>query len=138
MSFNTGIQNLLNAIQQGILTTSTKTRLEELESNKEDLEIKIASENLIRPKVSAEFVRFWLYRFRKLDVQQQSHRKMLIDAFVNALYLYDDKILLTFNYKDGTKTITFDDIKGSDLDCTGAPKSRYLNQQYEKYCWFEF
>jgi len=43
---NTGRQNPLNAIQQGILTTSTKTRLEELESNKEDLEIKIASENL--------------------------------------------------------------------------------------------
>ena len=122
---NTGIQNLLNAIQQGILTTSTKTRLEELESNKEDLEIKIASENLIRPKVSAEFVRFWLHRFRKLDVRQQSHRKMLIDAFVNALYLYDDKILLTFNYKDGTKTITFDDIKGSDLDCTGAPVKKF-------------
>ena len=49
---NTGIQNLLNAIQQGILTPSTKSRLEELESNKEDLEIKIASENLIRPKVT--------------------------------------------------------------------------------------
>ena len=95
--------------------------MEELESKKDDLEIKIASENLIRPKVSAEFVRFWLHRFRKLDVRQQSHRKMLIDAFVNALYLYDDKIILTFNYKDGTKTITFADITGSDLDCSGAP-----------------
>ena len=119
---NTGIQNLLNAIQQGILTPSTKSRLEELEANKDDLEIKIASENLIRPKVSAEFVRFWLHRFRKLDVRQQSHRKMLIDAFVNSMYLYDDKIIITFNYKDGSKTITFDDIKGSDLDCTGAPE----------------
>ncbi|MDL2274095.1 hypothetical protein LJC34_06105 [Oscillospiraceae bacterium OttesenSCG-928-G22] len=67
---NTGIQNLLNAIQQGILTPSTKTRLEELEANKEDLEIKIASENLIRPKVDAKFVTFWLHRFRKLDVRQ--------------------------------------------------------------------
>lgn len=120
---NIGIQNLLNAIQQGILTTSSKTRLEELEANKEDLEIKIASENLIRPKVDAEFVTFWLHRFRKLDVRQQSHRKMLIDTFINAIYLYDDKIIITFNYKDGTKTITFEDIKGSDLDCTGAPKS---------------
>lgn len=119
---NTGIQNLLNAIQQGILTPSTKTRLDELEASKEDLEIKIASENLIRPKVDAEFVTFWLHRFRKLDVRQQSHRKMLIDTFINAIYLYDDKIIITFNYKDGTKTITFDDIKGSDLDCSGAPK----------------
>ena len=39
-----GIQNILNAIQMGILTKSTKSRLEELESSKEDLEIKIANE----------------------------------------------------------------------------------------------
>ena len=56
---------------------------------------------------------------------------MLIDAFVNAIYLYDDKLVLTFNYKDGTRTITLDDVKeavknntGSDLDCLGAPKIR--------------
>ncbi|MDL2274096.1 hypothetical protein LJC34_06110 [Oscillospiraceae bacterium OttesenSCG-928-G22] len=46
---------------------------------------------------------------------------MLIDTFINSIYLYDDKIIITFNYKDGTKTITFDDIKGSDFDCSGAP-----------------
>ena len=120
---NTGIENILNAIQQGILTKSTKGRLDELEAAKEDLEIKIASENLIRPKVSAEFVTFWLHRFCKLDVRQQSHRKMLIDTFINAIYLYDDKAIITFNYKDGTKTITFDEIKGSDLDCPGAPNT---------------
>ena len=124
------IQNLLNAIQQGILTKSTKSRLEELEAAKEDLEIKIANEKLAKPKVSAEFMTFWLHRFRKLDVRQQSHRKMLIDTFINAIYLYDDKMLITFNYKDGTKTITFDDVKtaldkknnGSDLDCSTAPR----------------
>lgn len=117
---NTSIQNLLNAIQQGILTKSTKGRLEELETAKEDLEIRIANEKLEKPKVSAEFVVFWLHRFRKLDVRQQAHRKMLIDTFVNAIYLYDDKMVITFNYKDGTKAISFEDISGSDLDCPGA------------------
>lgn len=124
-----GIDNLLNAIQQGILTKSTKTRLEELEAAKEDLEIKIANEKIVRPRISPEFVTFWLHKFRKLDVRQQPHRKMLIDAFVNAIYLYDDKLVLTFNYKDGTRTIDWDDVKeatqkadtGSDLDCRGAP-----------------
>ena len=118
---NVGIQNILNAIQQGILTKSTKSRLEELENAKEDLEIKIANENLVKPKLTAEFVTFWLHRFRKLDVAQQSHRKMLIDTFVNAIYLYDDKFALTFNYKDSTKNITLEDVNGSDLDLSGAP-----------------
>ena len=45
-----GIQNLLNAIQQGILTKSTKNRLEELEAAKEELETKIACEKLAKPR----------------------------------------------------------------------------------------
>ncbi|MDD7521044.1 MAG: hypothetical protein PUK26_03055, partial [Lachnoclostridium sp.] len=44
----------------------------------------------------------------------------LIDSFVNAVYLYEDKIILTFNYKDGSKTITLADVEGSDLSSFGA------------------
>ncbi len=125
------VNNLLNAIQQGILTKSTKTRLEELENTRDELETRIACEKLAKPKISAEFMTFWLHRFRKLDVTQKSHRKMLIDTFINAIFLYDDKMLLTFNFKDGTKTINFGDVKeaansaasGSDLDCSTAPQN---------------
>lgn len=135
---DTAIQNLLNAIQQGILTKSTKGRLEELEATKEELETKIAREKLAKPKVSAEFMTFWLHRFRKLDVRQKSHRKMLIDTFINAIFLYDDKMVITFNYKDGTDTITFDDLKtalahqktGSDLDCSTAPTSNLTTERW--------
>ena len=119
-----GIQNLLNAIQQGILTKSTKARLEELEAAKEELEIKIANEKIARPRIDPEFLRMYLQKFRNLDRDNAEHRKMLVDTFINAIFLYDDKIVITFNYKDGTKTITLDDVKealeqenkGSDLD----------------------
>lgn len=129
----TAINNLLNAIQQGILTRSTKARLEELEARRDDLETKLACEKLAKPKVSAEFMTFWLHRFRKLDVRQKSHRKMLIDTFINAIFLYDDKLVITFNYKEGAKSITFDDLQdvmnrenGSDLDCSAAPRKNVL------------
>ena len=46
---NTGINNLLNAIQRGILTKSTKNRLEELEAARDELETKIALEKLAKP-----------------------------------------------------------------------------------------
>ena len=105
-----GIENLLNAIQAGVLTSSTKGRLEKLEAQQKELEIRIAEEKLAKPKVSADFVKFWLTNFRKLDPNVKSHRETLINTFVNAVYLYDEKVLITFNYKDGTKTITFDEI----------------------------
>ena len=127
---DTAISNLLNAIQQGILTRSTKGRLEELENRRDELENRLACEKLAKPKVSAEFMTFWLHRFRKLDVRQQSHRKMLIDTFINAIFLYDDKMVITFNYKEGTKAITFAELQeaisnknGSDLDCLAAPNT---------------
>ena len=123
-----GIQNMLNAIQAGILTSSTKERLEQLEETKRELEARIAEEKLAKPKVTEEFIRFWLLRFRKLDMSLKDQRQALVDTFINAIYLYDDKVLITFNYKEGTQTVTFGEASeiasegnGSDLDCFTAP-----------------
>ena len=125
-----GIQNMLNAIQAGILTSSTKERLEQLEETKRELEARIAEEKLAKPKVTEEFIRFWLLRFRKLDMSLKDQRQALVDTFINAIYLYDDKVLITFNYKEGTQTITFEEAaqaaskgNGSDLDCFPAPEN---------------
>ena len=124
-----GIQNMLNAIQAGILTSSTKERLEQLEETKRELEARIAEEKLAKPKVTEEFIRFWLLRFRKLDMSLKDQRQALVDTFINAIYLYDDKVLITFNYKEGTQTVTFGEAtevasegNGSDLDCFTAPE----------------
>ena len=125
-----GIQNMLNAIQAGILTSSTKERLEQLEETKRELEARIAEEKLAKPKVTEEFIRFWLLRFRKLDMSLKDQRQALMDTFINSIYLYDDKVLITFNYKEGTQTITFEEAaqaaskgNGSDLDCFPAPEN---------------
>jgi len=58
-------------------------------------------------------------------------RQRLIDTFVNAIYLYDDKIVLITNYKDGTKTVTLEQVEealsswesaGSDIKNCFPPK----------------
>ena len=48
------IENLLNAIQQGILTPSTKQRMEQLEQQKTELSIQIIKEEMTKPIISAE------------------------------------------------------------------------------------
>ena len=79
--------------------------------------------------LTEEFIRFWLLRFRKLDMSLKDQRQALVDTFINAIYLYDDKVLITFNYKEGTQTVTFGEAtevaskgNGSDLDCIPAPR----------------
>ena len=129
-----GIENMLNAIQAGVLTNSTKSRLEKLEAQQKELEVRITEEKIARPRLSENQVRFWLTRFRKLDPNVKSHRETLINTFVNVVYLYDEKVLITFNYKDGTKTITFDEIaakdasegNGSDFGCFAPPRTPAL------------
>ena len=75
----------------------------------------------------------WLLRFRKLDMRLKDQRQALVDTFINAIYLYDDKVFVTFNYKEGTQTVTFGEAakaasagNGSDLDCIPAPQKRQL------------
>ena len=120
-----GITNMLNAIQMGTLTSSTKERLEALEDQRKELQARIAEERLAKPKMKEEFVRFWLLRFRKLDMTQPEQRQALVDTFINAIYLYDDKVLITFNYKEGTETVAFGEAvkaeKSSDMSARGAP-----------------
>ena len=31
--------------------------------------------------------------------------------FINSVYVYEDKIIITFNYKDGEKSIDFRDLE---------------------------
>lgn len=119
------IDNLLNAIQQGILTPSTKQRMEELEQQKSELSVQIMKEEMRKPSLTKDQIVFWLYRFRKLNTDKLEHRRRLIDSFVNAIFLYDDRITFTFNYKDGSKTITFTELEksglGSDINALAAP-----------------
>lgn len=118
------IKNMLDAIQQGIFTPSTKQRLDELEQTKSDLEVSILQEEMQRPLLTKEQIAFFLHRFRDIDITNHEQRQKLVDIFVNAIYLYDDKIVFTFNYKDGTKTISLVEIQGSDLCASGAPEHK--------------
>ena len=110
-----GIDNLLNAIQQGIITPSTKQRLEDLEKQKNDISIQIIKEEMSKPLLTKDQIIFWFHRFRKYNTRRLDHKRRLIDSFINTIYLYDDKMVITFNYKDGAKTISLNEIENSDL-----------------------
>ena len=117
-----GIENMLNAIQMGIINDSTKRRLDELEAAKQKLELSIIREEIRKPVFSRDQIRFFITQFRSLDISTLEGRRRLIDGFVNSIVVYDDHILVTINYKDKAKRISFKEIESSDLSSLGGPQ----------------
>ena len=123
------IENMLNAIQMGILTTSTKERLEKLEAQREDLKISILQSQMQKPRYTTAQVVSWISRFKYGNVDDPEYQKQIIDTFINSIYVFDDKLLFTYNFKDGTEPITLDEIKavfGSDLGQVAPPHRNEL------------
>ena len=80
-----GIDNIVNAIQAGIFTSSTKQRLEELEKEKSELSVQILKEEISLPSLTKEQIIFYLCKFRKLNPKLLENRRRLIDSFVNSI-----------------------------------------------------
>jgi len=118
------IENMVNAVAQGIITSSTKKKLQDLEREKEELEIRLIQEDMACSLLTREQVLFWLHRFRNVDITQREVRIRLIDCFVNAVYVYDDdKYFVALNYRDGAETVKQNNIEnafGSTIT-QGAP-----------------
>ena len=115
------LNNLMDAIEQGVVTSTTKERLQELEQEKARLQESIAKEEVHHTVLSEEQILFFLLQFRKTDITDEKQKQHLINCFVNQIFLFDDYLVLTFNYKDGTKTISLAEVESSDLDIDGVP-----------------
>ena len=105
------LANLLEAIEQGILTPTTKQRLDELEARQDTLKANILEEELQRPALSREQILFWF------DVYQ----RQIIDNFVNSVYVFEDRVVLNFNFKENAKTVPLREVLGSSADGNGPP-----------------
>ena len=92
-------QNILKAIEQGIITDLTKSRLQQLENELAELDIEITKEkyrdnSLLTKEEIEQFLRKQVFE----DTQNIKIRKLLVNTFVRAVYLYNDKVVILFNY----------------------------------------
>ena len=105
--------NIMRAIEQGIITETTKTRLIELEEEQKKIEGEIGTEELRHPRMSRDEILFGIERFTKLDISSLEGRRKLIDGFINSVYLYDDKIVINFNGTREARTVSMEEIESS-------------------------
>lgn len=122
------LKNLLSAIEQGIITESTKSRMLDLEAEKSDLLSQIAVEEISKPSIEKDRIVFWLISFKNGDVSSTEYRSRIINMLVNRVNVYDSedggkKITIIYNISgENTSTVT-----GSDIACLGAPNRENPN-----------
>lgn len=100
------INNMLAAIEAGIITASTKSRLVALESERADIERGLAREHVKQPKIEKNQIVFSLERLRGGDINDPEYRAFLVDTFLNSVYLYDDRFVLVLNYSGENCKVT--------------------------------
>lgn len=107
------INNILSAIEQGIFTASTKSRLEELEQEQAKLKKAIETEKALRPTHTRARVVYWLEQFRGGNIDDPAYREKLVHIFVNAIYLYDDHMKIALNFSGNNNTVDLNFIESS-------------------------
>ena len=60
-------------------------------------------------------------KFRKGDVGSTEHQRQIIDTFVNSVYVFDDRVVLNFNFTDDAKTVTREEVLGSSAVDNAPP-----------------
>ena len=128
------IKNLMNAIKAGIVLKTTKAELEKLESEHEQLETNIAMEKLVKPVIPQEKIQAWLMNFAAADLSDHSQKQRIIDIFVNSVYVYDDRVVVFVNYKDGERCVDFSVVSDSGNPEDAGNSNEKKTNTHENEC----
>ena len=121
------IDNILKAIEMGVCTRSTKTRLEELEAEEERIKCDIEREQMGSQLITEDQIWYIFDKFRKMDLSMPRQRQRLFDSFLQSIVLFDDRLIISFNYRSQPVTIMLDQliefVNGdiSDLKSSASP-----------------
>ena len=120
--------------QTMISTTSPKMieminqKAEELETQITNTENEIAKEKLLAgTRLDPKEVTLWLQQFCSGDPLEEEYRKRIIDAFINSVYVYDDKIVIFFNVKGGKQVSYMEMLEETQDIFEELEKSSHIN-----------
>ena len=114
-------RNTVNAIMECEIESVRKTLYDEipvLDSEHAEIEKQIAKEEAVFPTLTVPKIKFFLTALKKGNVNDVKYRKTLINIFVNKIFLYDDRVTITFN--SGDEPVTLDDILLSEIEGTNS------------------
>ena len=124
--------NLVRAVEAGIFNTATKARMDELEQQQRELEAALADAELVSGlRLTQDHIKFFLLQFRQLNFEEQESQRRIIDIFVNSIFVYDDKVTITFNYSGDNRTITLPEVDAAAAGVRGLGATGHQSAQIQ-------
>ena len=105
---DTAIENLWKALERGQAVDMITERIEKRKQEKAELQGQLAVEMGKQVTLTAPQVRSFLYALKCGDIDDENTRRGIINIFLRAVYLYDDRMTLFFN--GGERPIILDDV----------------------------
>lgn len=101
---NKNIDNLMSALENGQHIEMISNRITQNENELEETQSQLLIEMAKVFQLKENEIKFFLTRLQTGDILDHSYRKVLIDMFVNSIYVYDDKLIIICNV--GNKPLT--------------------------------
>ena len=122
------LDNLVKAIEAGIFNSTTAERMSVLENQKSMLnDALLAEQNRKKYDLTLNTIVKFLSSLVG-DINNPDTRRKLLDFFVNKIYVYPDKMVLTFYYTDDRRELPFEetarliDSRQKILDLMNSPR----------------
>lgn len=98
-----------------IVRKQAEERADLLDAQKRDLEIDLCKLRLANGiRYTAEEIETWLRQFCHGDPLDPEFRRRILDVFVNAVYLYDDKVVVFYNIRGGKQVSYIEMLKTTE------------------------
>ena len=104
-----GINNIVKAIEAGVISAALTDRLSKLEAQKEGLRDAINAEKMKQSLVTNEnSIKHYFEKYANFSFDDEETRNNVLEYFVDKIFLYNDKIVITWYYTNNKTEINLD------------------------------
>ena len=141
---NSGIENLMVALENGENVDLINQRITDkrVELNETKKQYDIEKRKLIN--LTEQQIKYFLLKLKDGNIDDIKYRKTLITLFINKIYVYDDKLTITFNVGENPLTVTKSLLRDINSNLKNDTCSyieqcsppRPTKKSYQKLCFF--
>lgn len=108
------IENLWKALERGQAVDMITERIGKRKREKDELQGQLAIEMGKQVTFTAPQIKVFLYSLKRGNITDENNRRGMVNIFLRAIYLYDDRMTLILN--GGDRPITIDDILLDEIE----------------------